>query len=239
MTIISLKIREAMERKTDDELQGVVADANNWTPPAVEAARQELQRRGVGEKPSWVEWLARWPGREAFVEGDPEPEDEEAGEQPLEHYLETVESRCLYCGAWRPLQFHPFVVAARPAVELPRAAAAVAVQMVGRSFGIVGGLVSAAVGWTILDGAKATEGLLLDLVLCDGCAQEAVNERNAFPPEVYALHPWLGPLAQAGYDMMVLRPDHSTIVQAAQRLKSLPSAVGITMVYPSADSAAE
>jgi hypothetical protein len=74
VTVITPKIREAMERKTDAELQGVVADAENWTPPAVEAAREELHRRGVRKKPSWVEWLERWPGRAAFAEEDDAPQ---------------------------------------------------------------------------------------------------------------------------------------------------------------------
>lgn len=231
MTIISPKIREAMERKTAAELQGVVADAESWTPPAVEAAREELQRRGLREKPSWVEWLERWPGRAAFTEEDDAPVDAEDGERPLEHYLGTVESRCLYCGAREPLQFHPFVVSARPSVEPSRAAAAVAVVMVGGSLGIAGaGLASRMVGRTILNGGKAAESLLLHFVLCDDCASEAVNETSAFPLEAYALHPWIEPLSQVGYEIIVLNPDHSMIVQAAKRLKGPPSAVGIKMV---------
>jgi hypothetical protein len=228
VTIISAKIREAMERKTDAELQGVVADAENWTPPAVEAAREELQCRGVGEKPSWMEWLARWPGRAAFAEEDDAPA--EGGEMPLGHYLEAVESRCLYCGARKSLQFHPFVVAARPSDDMSRFFAATAVRLVGRSFGIVGGLVSVVVRSTILEEGSATESLLLHLVLCDECAQEAVNEKDELPPEVHWLHPWVEPLVQVGYEGIVLHPDHSTIVQAAKRLKSPPSAVGVTMV---------
>jgi hypothetical protein len=231
MTIISPKIREAMERKTTAELQAVVADGESWTPPAVEAAREELQRRGMGEKPPWVEWMARWPGRAAFAEEDDAPEAADGGEKPLEHYLEIVESRCLYCGAREPLQFHPFVVSARPSEELPRVAAATAVRMVGRSLDVVGaGLVSAMVGRAILDEGRATESLLLHLVLCDGCAREAVNEHDEFPPEVYGLHPWVEPLAQVGYEVMVLAPDRPTMVQAAKQLMSPPSAIGIRMV---------
>jgi hypothetical protein len=230
VTIISPKIREAIERMTAAELQGVVADAESWTPPAIEAAREELQRRGVGEKPSWAEWLARWPGRAAFAEADDAPEAAEGGEKPLDHYLEAVESRCLYCGVREPLQFHPFVVSAHPSEELSRFVAAGAVRMVGRSFGIAGGLVSGLLGWTILNEGRARESLLLYFVLCDDCAPEAVSEKNEFPPEVYALHPWVDPLMQVGYEVMVRDPDHSTIVQAAKRLKSPPSAVGIRMV---------
>jgi hypothetical protein len=228
VTIISPKIREAMKRKTDAELQGVVAYAENWTPPADEAAREELQRRGVPEKLSSVEWLARWPGRAAFAEEDDAPV--EGGERRISDYLEAVESRCLYCGAREPLQFHPFVVLAGPSMEqLPRPAAAAAVQMVGRSFGIAGGLVAAAVGRTILAGG-APQSLLLHFVLCDDCADQAVNEEDELPREVYTLHPWVDPLVQAGYEFLMRKPHHSVIVQAAKGLKSPPSAVGIMMV---------
>lgn len=230
MTIIDPKIRERMERMTAAELQGVVAEAENWTPPAVEAAREELRRRGVREKPSWVEWLERWPGRAAFADEDDAPEDADAGERPLEHYLATVESRCLYCGAREPLQSHPFVVSARRLGDLPRVVAAAAVLMVGRSFGMVGGVVAGVVGLIILIWGRTKGSLLLHLVLCDDCAQKAVNEKDEFPPEVYALHPWVDPLSRVGYGVLVLHPDHSAIAQAGKRLKSPPSAVGITMV---------
>lgn len=230
MTIISPKVREAMERRTTAELRGVVAHAQDWTPPAVHAAREELRRRGERETPPWVEWLERWPGRAAFAEEDDAPVGAEGGERPLEHYLEAAESRCFYCGAREPLQFHPFVVWTRSSDELPRAVAARAVRLVGRSFGGIGGLVGAVVGRAILEVGRATESLLLHFVLCDDCAPRAENEENEFPPEVYALHPWVEPLMQAGYDMMVLDPDRPTIAQAAKGLKSPPSAVGIMMV---------
>jgi hypothetical protein len=175
-----------------------------------------------------VEWLEQWPGRAAFAEEDDAPV--EGGEKPLGHYLEAVESRCLYCGARQALQFHPFVVAARPSVDVPRVAAARVARLVGRSFGIAGVLVSAVASWTLLDGAVTSESLLLHFVLCDDCAQQAVNENNELPPEVYGLHPWVEPLLQVGYEGIVLKPDHATVVRAAKRLKSPPSAVGIMMV---------
>lgn len=199
------------------------------TPLAIKAAREELRRRGVGETPSWVEWLERWPGRAAFAEEEDAPEAAEAGEKALEHYLEVVESRCLYCGAREPLQFHPFVALGPPSEVLSRTVAAMAVVVVGVSLGIVTGWVSRRVGRAIIDGGRG-ESLLLHFVLCDGCASQAVNDEDAFPPEVYGLHPWVAPLMQVGYDGMVLDPDHPTMVQAAKRLGRPPSEIGITMV---------
>jgi hypothetical protein len=69
-------------------------------------------------------------------------------------------------------------------------------------------MVAAVVGWTSLDGAKVPDTLLLQLVLCNDCAREAANEKNELPAEAYALHPWVDPLVQVGYEMMVLQPDH-------------------------------
>jgi hypothetical protein len=243
---MSQNLSQRMASMSDSELKRVLAEPEDWTHEAREAAKAELRSRGADLNPPptadaeeaeldgpWRTWLAEWPGPPAVEVA------REDGERTIGGYLEEVETCCLYCGASDGLQYHPFVMAsyADNAMRVGQILGAAAVKVyVG---GAIGGLVSG----LLLGSARAEPedpgpgevikrgSFLLHLVLCDSCAVSAVNRRNVFPLPVYGLHPWVETLALVGYAWLRTDPRTEVVNAALRQMRWRPSAIGVEIRY--------